>query len=128
MTTKGYVIFDQDGLVVEAGTGRFPPTEAVSFTPPLDPSLLNQMMLVQRPMSPEVQSTGTDHTVADCPLGTLVEVYDVTTPGAGELMTAFEAAADDEIINVSLPDPGVYRIEVKAPLPYLPRYVEVIVE
>lgn len=114
---KSFIIFHADGTIKAAGRSKFPPPETTVISPPIPPAELATMMLVPRPQSPEIVSDGTVHTIADCPLGTVIEVLDYS---GGERMEIYTTTTEGETVTRDLPDPGEYEIEVKAPDPYLP--------
>ncbi len=121
---KSFVIFNTDGTVKAAGRARFPPPETTTFSPPIPPQELAKLMLVPRPQSPAVETTGTTHSIADCPLGTVIEIID---NAGGELMEIYTTATDGETVTRDLPDPGQYEINVKSPDPYLPTIARITV-
>lgn len=112
-----------DGETI-AETGRSPdmPAGAVLAPDGIETLELAQMMVVggelyPRPMSPDIQSDGTTHSIMDCPAGTVIEVYDVT---GGERLDLITVAVSGTSEVISLPDAGTYSIEVQAPAPALP--------
>lgn len=121
-----YAFIDQQGVILRCGKQANLPAGAVEvqgFTSDLH-ALTNAMIVdgavVQRPVSPDVISSGTMHTINDIPAGTRIEVYDLH---GSELMEAFTVTEQGATEIINLPDAGKYRIEVVAPLPHLPRYI-----
>lgn len=108
--------------VAEAGRHSMLPSGARQAPEGIEPSELAQLMVVggelyPRPMSPDIQSDGTTHSIMDCPAGTVIEVYDVT---GGERLDLITVAVSGTSEIISLPDTGTYSIEVQGPMPALP--------
>ncbi|WP_375227492.1 hypothetical protein [Roseobacter sp. S98] len=109
------------------GTGSAPAT-IDGVVSGVTPAELTRMMLdgqgglVPRPVSPGVSSAGTQHTVAGCPLGTEIAIFDLS---GNEELHRLTVAAEGTSEVIDLPDPGRYQIEVQAPMPALPTYTEV---
>lgn len=120
-----YILFNTDGTVARIGQSPTVPADATPISTPVALSTLATMMLVPRPASPEVTSDGTTHTVGDCPDGTVIEVHDVS---GNERMLLYEVETEGEDVEIELADTGAYRIEIAAPLPALPRTVNITVD
>jgi len=126
-----YIRSDQDGYVTEAGRATSLPVGAVAVPDyggnlrALGRSMVTGGVLVPRPQSPGVQSTGTQHSITAMSIGTTVTVIDAI---ADQIMTTHIASANDETFTFNLPDPGRYEIHVAAPAPALPTFAEVVTE
>ena len=124
-----YVRTDQSGIVVEAGRAIVLPAGAMAVPNhngnlrALGRSMVTGGVVVPRPQSPGVQSTGTQHSVTSMSTGTTVTVFDAI---ADEIMTKHTATTSDETFTFSLPDPGRYEIHIAAPAPALPTFAEVV--
>lgn len=123
-----FVQLDQYGIVVSAGRSALPPVGAVvvhgysgSLTE-LSRKVNSAHGLVDRPLSPQVQSSGHEHTISNMPLGTTVSVFD---SDGGMDLGLFTADVDDMTEVISLPDPGNYQITITAPSPALQTVVSV---
>lgn len=124
-----WVVTDGNGVVTGCANRGDPPAGAIVLETDLSVSQLAMMQIVNdvpvpRPTGPEIVSDGTTHTVTDCPEDTVIEVHDLI---GGEIASTHTVTVDGDDVAVTLADAGSYRIEVTAPLPALPVYLEVIV-
>ncbi|WP_264213216.1 hypothetical protein [Leisingera thetidis] len=78
-------------------------------------SYIQDGVLVPRPVPPSPVPVDGGWEITGCPVGTQVMVFDVI---GGELLDQFTAAAGNQDYAFSFPDPGTYRVEVDAPLPF----------
>lgn len=80
--------------------------------------------LVERPPSPAPLVAAGAVEIPPCPLGTVIEVSDLT---GREVMAEIETDADGWSELIELPDPGQYMVSVQAPAPHLETRVKVVV-
>lgn len=110
-------------MVTVSGRSDTLPAGGIVAPPGISPNTLLKLMvgpqgsLVPRPFSPTITTSGSQHTIADCPVGTTIEVTDVT---GGEIMAELTTTTAEQTEIINLPDPGEYTIRVAAPLPALP--------
>lgn len=68
-----------------------------------------------RPLSPVAEVLAGSVTLTECPAGSYAEIYDREI---GDYLGRVDETGG--VIEISLPDPGTYLIEVTFPPPYLP--------
>lgn len=124
-----WVETDANGLVMRAGQSGALPAGATEVVTALPPSVLARMQMVEgapvpRPAAPAMNSSGNVHTIGPCPVGTVIEVHDLT---GGEIAAVHTVAVAGEDVEITLADAGDYRIEVAPPAPVLPASYPVVV-
>ena len=121
-----YVLFHPNGSAVKSVIQTaVPPTNAVNVTGALTPAQLSGMMLVERPAAPAVSNVGSQYTIAACPIGTKIEIFDTI---ADEQFSTFETTAEGEDVVIDFPDAGAYLVTIVPPLPYMSAEFTVTVE
>jgi len=117
-----HVTLGPDDVVEMAGQSQILPPGAIEVTTPLPINALFQFMfvgglLVQRPASAIPLVAGNVVTISNCPSGTEIEVMDLS---GKERMALIICPTDDFDQTVTLPDAGLYEINVTAPSPHVP--------
>ena len=113
-----YITFDANGLVSAVGTTSGPvPPEAYEVPPVLSPPALASMMLVARPTLDDLVVVGGTITPPPLPVGTRVEVHDIS---GEERLLNMVVETDGWCEEIVLPDPGTYAIDIVPPLPFMP--------
>ncbi|WP_238368287.1 hypothetical protein [Mesobacterium pallidum] len=110
------------GAVLEAGLARTVPSGATAINAGLTPAelvtkvveSLAPLTISNRPQSPIPTKSGSTVTVAGCPTGTIIQVFDLS---GNEFMSITTAPSDGYSEDFVFADPGDYEITVTAPLP-----------
>lgn len=80
--------------------------------------------LVSRPLSPQPVAVSGGVEIPPCPIGTVVEVVDLS---GRVIMAELGADVDGWTEVIEFPDPGEYRVSVAAPAPHLEASVKVVI-
>ncbi|MEP1611122.1 MAG: hypothetical protein ABJL72_04290 [Roseobacter sp.] len=110
-------------IITSAGRAPVLPENATEAPATMTPKKLLTMMLTpegnmsERPVSPAVVSSGSVHTIEDCPIGTIITVFDEI---GEEVMGEITTTLLEQTETIELPDTGEYLIHIQAPLPALP--------
>ncbi|MBW4708614.1 hypothetical protein KX928_12550 [Roseobacter sp. YSTF-M11] len=118
-----------DGTIWQAGRSPTLPTGATQSPSQISPAELVKYYLdgggalTLRPPSPGIVSNGTEHTIADCPPGTVINIEDNIS---GEQLGSITTDQDPQTEVINLPDPGTYIITVTGPSPMLPTEKQVV--
>lgn len=124
-----YALIDEEGCVTEAGTTDRPPLGYIPFKDGLEPQWAEWLMFKdggwqERPLPPAPVVTNGRFLLEECPVGTRALVMDAQTG-------AFfgEALEENGVLDIELPDPGGYMIEVEPPRPWIkPEIMTILVE
>ncbi|MEM7670194.1 MAG: hypothetical protein AAF317_13820 [Pseudomonadota bacterium] len=118
-----------DGTVSKAGRTPELPAGATQAPQDIPPAVLVTCHvlpggdLAPRPPSPEIATSGTEHTIADCLPGTVIDIDDEIS---GERLGSITTDQDPQTEVINLPDPGTYSITVRGPLPMLPNVARLV--
>lgn len=124
-----FAFFDTDGYVTGAGSGPLLREGAVELPEGITPVASIHMMqvdgafvtrpTVSKPQVTEFEAAGRAVRFTDLPPGTTTEISDVDV---GYVMATVPEV--EGVIDIELPDPGRYRIEVNPPRPYLQMIID----
>lgn len=127
-----YVTFDPDGMYVQGGgVGPKAPEGAVTLPKGVHyrdavTCMMVDEALVQRPRSPAPVQIEGGWGVYNCPEGTIVDIWDMTSEP--EEIARVVTDAIEPNVEFSLLDVGTYEVSVTSPLPYLRTKIRVDVE
>lgn len=119
---KRYVILDPEGMVISQGIAApagLPPGALVlkgaAAADWIGAAYFDGAQMRPRPVGPALEPQGTAWVIRACPAGTRVKITDMSD---GEVLADVAAEGD---LDLALPDPGSYQIEILPPIPALPR-------
>lgn len=120
---KKFAVLSEDGNSVEAvvSADALPDEAAIELPVGFDltrvlRSYVSAGELVPRPQVPPPVQVAASVEVADCPPGTVITVHDVL---GGEVLASITTDEAAPGVAFSLPDPGLYQIEIAPQFPYL---------
>lgn len=120
-----FAFLDTENLVIAAGSNTLIPGGAVALPGEVTAEVAMRMMLldgqfVQRPTLTEPELGVRQARFTGLPLGTTAVIDDI--------LTGYQMATLPEVngvIEIELPDLGLYRIEVTPPRPWLPMTLQI---
>ncbi|MBY6141115.1 hypothetical protein KUV26_16890 [Leisingera daeponensis] len=120
---KKFAVLAEDGLSVEAVVSSVSAPEGAVIELPASFDLARVLRsyvaggaLMPRPEVPPPVQTAAGIEITGCPPGTAIMVHDVL---GGEVLAEIVTDEAAQGAAFSLPDPGLYQVEVTPPFPYL---------